>query len=397
MAHFLDGRARVRGAKRKKRPCLVCENYTDNAVVCALHPEESAYCAECIAGMWTTCGRMTPQCTTCGKSMDDSLVRKALTLQDREDGTDHVRRFDQHEQFLHGDSELPLEGWKHRVCACHTPACKGAVSSNLKWIVFRSTFKAPRVVWTPESARFERVTGASARHPPVCAHCLMPGPGTHTSLAAECVHCVKENNQSKLFSSLRHYIDPLAGAHGQWRMPKRSHELSWHALRAHLFWILEDVDLFVRCPVDGTVLGHGADCHELTCPTCKLTRACFVCGRTELTGVDGAILDHFGPGPRQCQRYPKSHAWLMNGTEYLYPCTDACDSLDSPCAISDHKVWRDLYQMWRRTRWVEEFVLELPNWVARGLVEVLKTHEGYKKNCFQYTWTVLEQLVTTLV
>lgn len=356
--------------------------------MCTRHPDDSVYCAKCVKSMWTASHREIPACESCGKKMNEDHWREILLARgSRETSVVTVNQFDQHLRFLNGDPEIPMDSWNHRICACHDPPCQGSISKNGNWIIFRATFKVPVSVWNADQSRYIYDKSSLKRHSLVCAHCLRPSLNANQHVDGECIYCLVGCVESKRFAVLRHYINPLAGAHGQWRMPIRVHELSEWALRKHLYFLLEDPHLFLVCPIDGTILEHGTACHEMTCPTCNLVKLCFCCGRAEVVGRSGAMIDHFGDLSFQCRRYPSMYKWMIDdGTTILYPCSDECTNLGQRCDIEDHQEWYSLYHEYRRARWVERYFLELPLSAATRLFVLLGRHPAWGKNRFRSLW-----------
>jgi len=387
MSRFLDGTCARRGPKRKCRTCLVCDEGTTDPAICTQHTSNSVFCAACVAGMWTQSGRRIPSCQTCGKKATDTFMKTSLQAHDTQSGTHLVDSYTGHRRFLDGDVELPIDGLEKRVCACHDPPCKGTVSADGNWIVFRPSMKVCNTAWSNDQRRYLDVGGV-ASHKPVCAHCLAPS--STKSVDHPCMSCMARGLQSTEFATLCHYISPNAGAKGQWGMPLRAHHVSHHDYQRHLYWILEDPDLFVRCPVDGTVLEHGVDCHELTCPTCKITKFCYCCGRAEVVGEEGAILDHFTTASLfTCPRY-RDCAWnIKGGSPIECPCTQDCTNMEGRCDMSEHKPWRDLYQQFRRMRWLCAYLQEVPLPIKFHLILAAQSHHALGQNGFRMAFLTL--------
>ncbi len=392
MAWFREGGLAPRASKRKSRECVLCCEQTTNPIICAKHPTDSVYCDTCACQWWIQLHRELPACHECHKQMTISAMRAALCACDVNTGSSHVAQFDSHQIFLNGDPELPTEGWNRRVCVCHNPPCKGLVSANLKWIVFRSNFKVPKSQWNLPEMRYVELPGPTTRHPPICAHCLRPAPTTTIDVDTDCLYCLSGSHVQPQFATLQYYINPLAGAGNVWRMPPRSHQLSIDDLARHLFFLLEDPNLYVVCPIDGTTLEHGDACHELTCPTCNRVKLCFCCGRTELVGKTGAILDHYGVNAGQCTRYPRSYIWMVDNAQIMYPCTDTCANLHHRCDIESHQQWAAYYRWHRRTQWVVNFFYEIDTRFASYLYNLLLNHPAYHCNPFVGTWNNLSEL-----
>ena len=379
MSRFLDGTGTRRGPKRKVRECLVCCEDTLDPVVCAAHSSESSYCNTCIAKMWVSSGRQPPKCQVCNKEACAPQICNALLMHDTKHGTSYMAQYQKHQTFLHGDNELPIDGLLKRMCVCHDPPCKGRLSANQEWITFKPTLKVKKTLWHPSQTRYIQIPDTSARHRPICAHCLAPAPTVNHNLNEPCILCQLRTDQALEYKTLHHYINPLAGAKGSWCMPKRLHQVSQHDLLRHLWFILEDQDLFMRCPIDGTVLEHGTACHELTCPTCKLVKMCFCCGRVEVVGVEGAMIDHFEAADSMCMRYPDQYTWTLykTGAEphvITCPCTEACTNLSGRCEQKEHALWRKFYKSYRRMRWLVSYIKEMPFHIAFMLFRMAMDH-----------------------
>lgn len=385
MALFLDGSPDSRPVKRKSRECLICAETILDEPTCPKHVGASSYCGACIARTWIENGRVHPTCQVCCRPVSFGTTREALVRYDARRNTTYASQFDKHQVFLNGDVELPTEGYNKKTCVCHDPPCKGTVTPNGLWVTFKAALVVPQVHW--DETRYKASGKKCKAHLPICACCLAPASSRSADLTQPCAHC-GVGAQRVAFLPLYHYIDPLAGAKGQWGMPRRVHQVSRHDLIRHLYWILEDPNLFVRCPVDGTILEHGNECHELMCPTCKLTRICYVCGRAEVTGPDGVLVDHYGGNPcDRCLRYPSMYKWsqITKGgdtpTALSYPCTDACVGLASRCQHADHRLWYTYFMSWRRMSWLVAYLREAarPHYF---LIAIAKRHPAVARSVF---------------
>jgi hypothetical protein len=391
MSLFLDGTCGKRGPKRKVRECLLCCEETLDPVICPTHTNDSCYCCTCIAQIWVESGRQVPQCDECGKYASNAMVRAALSRRDEVHRTNFATKFDRHQRFLHGDSELPVEGYHKKMCVCHNPPCKGTVSQSGKWITFRPAFKVPKVAWNAEKLDYCVTSRSMGHHLPICATCLAPAASNHIDLESPCHTCTSQTAQARMFTPLHHYINTLAGAKGHWTVPIRAHQVSVYNLLRHIYWILEDPNLFVQCPVDGTNLEHGDDCYELTCSTCKITKICFVCGRAEVTGMHGALVDHYGEDPTlQCCRYSNMYKWRLRKTDETcvdinYPCSSDCTSLDQRCDVAAHNIWQSYFTEWRRINWLVAFLREIPG--NTSLVQMANMHPKVTKSKFVQVFT----------
>lgn len=391
MALFLDGTCAKRGPKRKVRECLLCCMDTLDPVICPAHSQDSCYCLHCIAKMWIDNGRKIPQCEECDKRVPNGIVRASLNRYDDVHRTDFVTRFDQHQIFLYGDAELPVEGYCKKVCVCHDPPCKGTTTFSGNWVTFRPGFKVPKTSWITDKGCYTVIPGKRVQHPPICARCFAPAPPGQIDLGAPCGVCASQSTQAVTFAPLHHYINPLAGAKGQWTMPLRVHQVSTYNLMLHMYWILEDPNLFVRCPVDGTILEHGVDCHELSCFTCKMTKICFVCGHAKITGADGALIDHYGANPNHhCCRYPDMYRWRVahtdgTTTQIPCPCSAECTTVEWRCDVEDHQTWRSYYTEWRRMCWLVAFLREIPG--NHFLVQIGMKHLNVTRSKFVHIFT----------
>lgn len=377
---------------------MVCCHDTTDPVVCTRHSGDSVYCQECVARLWIESGHQQAHCehSGCSKQISDTRLRMALARYDDKHRTHYVANFDRYQTFRHGDPELPTDGLEKRVCACHSPQYKGTVSKNREWILFQPSVKVSQVCFNPTQHRFQILSSrANIKHPPVCVHCRFPHPTPSTfDVNVPCMRCNGGEENMPPFSRAHHYVPPHTGARDTWQLPVWMHTVSLWDLEQYLYHLLEDPELHVRCPIDGTLLEHGSDCHELTCPTCNIVKACYCCGRFECVGPDGAMLDHFaGLEHGQCCRYPFQYSWsIKSGDEVAtieFLCTSQCTSLRNRCDMPAHQTWHMYYKWWRRTCWVHEFICDLSFIQSAYLCAKLKQHPRFFQNPFKAKWTLL--------